>query len=316
MPGIFYTSDELIDSIKNKGLIPENQATFEAEDFLRFATEEMMLGIVPSILQLHEDYYLQSEDVPLVANKSNYRIPHRAMGNKLRDMFYRDNNNNLFEMVRVNIEDMADFQETAVINSYRYFYVKNNEVVLVPPVGSSVSGSLVMVFYIRPNKLVPNDEAGIITDINTTTGVITLEEVPSDFSTSRTYDLIMHRSPHKVITLDLTATAVDTITTTISFDPNDLPEELEVGDFVCFSEETIVPQIPSDYHSILSQRVVCRCLDALGDSQGLQNANNKLQELEAKGAIIIDNRVEGSPQKIKNRSGFFRNSYTRRGRMY
>ena len=106
--------------------------------------------------------------------------------------------------------------------------------------------------------------------------------------------------------MDLNATAINTLAKTVTFDPNDIPNTLEIGDYLMQKEESIVPQIPSETHVILAQRVACRCLEAMGDIQNLQAATLKLQELENKAGNIIDNRVEDAPQKIVNRNSILR----------
>ena len=42
--------------------------------------------------------------------------------------------------------------------------------------------------------------------------------------------------------------------------------------------------------------------EAMGDTEGLTNATNKILEMEAKMTSMLDNRVEGSPRKIVNRA--------------
>jgi len=56
--GIFYTSETLIDSVKRRIAIPTNQNTYTDADILAFADEELALGIVPTIMSLHEDHLL------------------------------------------------------------------------------------------------------------------------------------------------------------------------------------------------------------------------------------------------------------------
>jgi hypothetical protein len=62
---------------------------------------------------------------------------------------------------------------------------------------------------------------------------------------------------------------------------------------------------------MLVQRVVCRCLEALGDTQGLANAKEKLAEMISKMGNLIDNRVESAPQKIFNKGSPLRVSRIR-----
>ncbi len=295
----FYTTNTLIDSIKRRAAIPEAQETFKVPDFLAFINEEIAMGILPSIMRLHEDYLLYTQDVPVVQNQTRYSIPDRAVGNKLRELAYKDSNGNIFEMTRINIEDLPDYNGPQQVTNYYTYYIENNDIVLVPKVGSTASGSLVVSYYLRPNQMVEETRVGVIQSINFTTGEIIVSDVPSVFNLSQKYDLVKAKSPFKTLKLDLTSTTINPTTNSIIFNASDLPSTLSVGDYVCLAEETIVPQIPSELHVMLAHRVAARCLEAQGDLQGLQAANQKLAEME-------NNRVEGSPRKVINRHGFLR----------
>jgi hypothetical protein len=293
-------------------MIPTAQETFRDADFLAFANEEVNLGLLPSIMRLHEDYLLYTEEMPLVANTSRYEISHRAIGNKFRELSYKDSNGNIFEMTRINIEDLPDYNGSAISNRYYAYYIENNEIVLVPGVSSSVSGSLMLSYYLRPNELVTDNSAGKITAINTTTGEITVDAVPSAFSISLTFDLIKSKSPFRTVALELSVTSINPVTKVIAFDPADLPSNLQVDDYVCIAEQTIIPQIPAELHVVLAHRVASRCMEALGDAQGLQIANQKLAEFELNTTTIIDNRAEGSPRKVVARHSHLRQGMFRR----
>ncbi|MFN9916610.1 MAG: hypothetical protein ACK53L_28725, partial [Pirellulaceae bacterium] len=101
-------------------------------------------------------------------------------------------------------------------------------------------------------------------------------------------------------------------------DPASIPANFGPGDQVSLAEETSIAQLPTDLQSLLSQRVAARCLEALGDQQGLAAANAKISEIEQKAATIIDARVEGSPMKVVapigtlKSVGVFRRNYWRR----
>lgn len=302
----FYFSSDLITSIKERAFIPQNQNTFTESTLLRFATEEMMIGIVPKIVSLHEDYFLYTDNIPIQSNVSRYRIPYRALGNKLNDLAYLDNNNRVREMTRLSKADLPDYQGNYITNQIAAFYLEGNDAVLTPSVGSSPGGSLLFAYYMRPSKLVNEDRAGKIIDINTTTGEITFEELPSNFSLSTKLDMIMGQSPHKIITYDILPTVVNTSAKSVTFDLEDIPSELSVGDYILEAEETIIPQIPSDLHVMLAQRVACRCLEAMGDAQGLATAKASLAEMEVSMLPMIENRVESAPLKVINRHGHLR----------
>lgn len=163
----WMTSSDLIESVKRKISFPIAQNTFTETDILKFANEEMFISQVPSVLQFHEEYFVTYKLVPLKSNVSRYPIPDRATGMKLRDLFWQDQNGNMFDMTRVDEGDRAFFQANIGANqAIHKFFVEGNDVVLTPGVVTSPTGFLVFVFYLRPNQLVKNDRAATITAFN------------------------------------------------------------------------------------------------------------------------------------------------------
>lgn len=160
----WLTSDQLISTIQRKIAIPIAQVTFSNDDILAFVYEEMLVSQVPSVLEYNEEYYVYSLDVPLESDKDRYPIPDRAVGMRLRDIAWKDSSGNIFEMSRVDAGDKAFFQRNTGSNqAIHKFYVENNEIVLLPGVGSSPTGSLVFYFYMRPSILVQDENAATIT---------------------------------------------------------------------------------------------------------------------------------------------------------
>jgi len=174
----------------------------------------------------------------------------------------------------------------------------------------------------RPNELVSDSEASKVLNIDTLTGIITVDNVPTSFvlqdsdGIGKEYDIISERSPHRNIAYDISATEINSAAKTITFNVTDLPSDLRKGDYINLAGESIIPQIPSDLHVVLAHRVAMRCLEALGDAQGLQLGNQKLSEMESNTHDIIDDRVEASPQKVVNRHSILRNGMSRKRYRY
>lgn len=163
----WMNSDQLIAAVKRKILVPISQNTFSEDDILAFLNEEMMISQVPSVLEYHQEYYVMRKEVPIIANQTKYPIPDRAIGMRLRDVFYKDDAGNLGEMTRISPEDRAFFQRNLGTNQpVTMFFLENNELVLLPVPDSNPTGFLVFHFYVRPNQLVSTDRAAIITYFN------------------------------------------------------------------------------------------------------------------------------------------------------
>lgn len=311
-------STDLIASVVRRAHIPESQVTFQDSDILAFANEEMQIGLVPSVLQLHEEFFTAPYDIPLSPNQSAYPIPGRPIGQKLRNLFYKDTDGNLKEMARILPENLVYYQLRTAINYPNTFFLSDNNIVLVPEISSGPVGTLVATIFQRPSQLVTSDQVATITNINLNSGVISFDQIPSTFTTGSLYDFLQLAGGHKCYSINVAPLSINTAQNTITFPPALIPQIgpniLQVGDMVCLAGECFIPQVPDELHSVLAQRVACRIMEAQGDVQGLQAANLKLQEMEVKIGILIDNRTEGNPQKVNNLRGSLREAKIRRRR--
>jgi hypothetical protein len=403
----FYTSTDLIEAVKRKASIPISQNTFSDDDILKFANEEMFLAQVPSILQFHEEYLVYEQDVPLLSNVSKYPIPTRAIGMKLRDVFYRarpqtpvdenDSRYDLVEMSKINPDDRAAFQVNSNSGSTPYhYYLQNNSVVVHPRVGTNPTGSLLFSYFLRPNSLVTNDraaicqsfsktitlsanptggdtitigslvlEAGVDFVIGGTTNVTTVniaaainadgtyiatndtnittvfyedrrtvlssngnniviqstitlnfDQVPSNIKNGSLVDSLQTEGGHNTLQFDIKLTNNSVSLTSIIFNESNISTNFIVGDYICSQYECIIPQVPSDLHNLLAERTCARVLESIGDQDGLKVVNIKIQEQEARQGTVLDNRVDGSPQKVFDRHSLLRSGSSRRNRGY
>lgn len=255
----FMTSNDLIESVKRKIAFPISQNTFSMNDVLAFANEEMFIAQVPSVLQFHEEYFVTYKIVPLQTNLSRYPIPDRATGMKLRDLFWQDQNGNLFEMTRIEEHDKAFFQANIGANqAIHKFYIEGNYVVLTPGVVNSPTGSLVFVFYLRPNQLVKDDRAAIVQGFNQTIKINNSLINPLDtVSIGSSASGIMNGANGTVITvLPNIFTAVNTLGGTItaiaSYSANQtivtsVNHQLSTGQIVTISGSNSNPIIDGSY---------------------------------------------------------------------
>lgn len=376
------TSDKLIKTIRRRGFIPRSQETFLDEDFLEMATEEINLGLVPLIQRMHEEHLVYSVDIVLERDVIRYPIPARAHGNKLRDVYLVDENNNVYDMHRYSLGDISDFSSTTSYVNNRGFYLENNDIVL-SNFETTVSQKLRVYFYMRPNSLVVVDRSVTIStiaisteqdNINPASGVISsisaaseavvtspahgllngnkliisgsnstpsidgvrtvsvidantfsvpvvttvagsaggwvlgidvktiaFTKTPSIFSVDERFDIVQHVSPNKIIHYDIPANSLDQVSHTISF-PASLVPNIVRGDYITLAEETIVPNIPTELHPLLAQRVAIACLEAMGDEANKVSAERKLREMEMNANTFLDNRVEGAQVKIKSKN--------------
>lgn len=298
-------STDLIKTIRRRAFIPKDQSTFNEDDFLEMATEEINISLMEQIIEARGDYLVDFIDIALESDVLEYTVPARAHGNKLRAISVVDADGNLLrELTQVSLDTPAEDCTNISV------FMRNNKVVLNED-NINEGEFLRMFFYMRPNKLVQNDRAATIVSITdglaadgvTTTKTLSFSTIPKHFTSTIGYDIVGAKSPNKILSYDLVPTAVNLTTKTVTFTAADLSTDIAVGDYVTQAEETIVPNIPTEYHPVVAQRVAIACLESMGDEQNKQSAERKLAQMEKSVLKIVTNRIEGQPKKIRQRSG-------------
>lgn len=312
MPKGWYDVDELLNSIKIRCAVPISQITFQDQDLLTFADEETKLKIVPQVLKVRQEYYGTTVEIPLVPNQSAYEIPYRAIGNKVRHVFYRQSVGYLLPLAFIPIENINQYQTNNFPFQFAGFYLEGNNIIMVPPVSTNPVGDLELRYYFSPNTLAMMDTAAQIQAIDFTTGVITVDQVPANLAVGTEIDFINYNPTHATAAFDVPIIAASSMANTITVNPADLftpvdtvnpiafPLNINVGDYICTAGQTVIPQVPPDLHIMLAQAVACRVLESLGDQQGLQAANQKLADMQYELLGLISNRIEGPPRKAVN----------------
>lgn len=158
----WMTSNQLVEAVKRKITFPTSQNTFNSNDILAFADEEMMIAQVPDILQFHQEHFVTYDRIAITSS-ARYQIPRRAIGMKLRDLFWEDNSGQLYEMTKVSSEDKAFYQRDVVsTQTIHKFYLEGNDIVLTPQMFSNPIGYLRPYYFLRPGQLVRDERAATI----------------------------------------------------------------------------------------------------------------------------------------------------------
>jgi len=185
-----------------------------------------------------------------------------------------------------------------------------DDFVVLHPTPRTNQGTLRLVYHRRPNDLVLQAACARITSIPNTTDIV-VSALPSTFTLTQLYDFTSYKGGFRTKGDDFTATAIDTGTNTITFGGG-LPTDenaLEIGDWVGLQCQSPVAQIPRELQPVLAQAVAVKCLEALGDRQGMQVAEAKLQQIfDATKNNLLTPRTRGEPRKIVA-ANYFRNSY-------
>lgn len=298
-------ASKLIESVRNRAMIPDDITVYDDEAILSILNEEVDVGLLNTLLTLYEDHLTTHKNVPLTSNK-RYPIPHRAIGNKLKDLVFAEGDN-IYELSRIDLTELGDYRYDDGYTGRDIFYIEGDEVVLMNPRFSG-SSSLRMYFHLRPNYIVAEDKCAQITSIDRTTGLIQFSSIPSNFVDLVEFDFIQNKTPNKILSIEVPVSSVSIGTRSITVLSINIPDRLTVGDWVCFPEESPYPNVPTELHPLLAQRAAVYILEAIGDTENLNSALRKLKQMEMSIQKILDDRVEGAPRKIKARYGTLSNN--------
>lgn len=317
MSKLNYTNDDLLKSIKLGCMIPISQIALTDEDILFLASEELTSDVLATILKAREEYnvYVDTQD----KNDSNvYPIPSRASGSRFRVVFLRDQNHNLHRCAETQVTQVPLLNDYGYSENYGIpmFYVQNDKIIFLNNTEQNIDGNQIEIhYYLDPSELVMVDQCLTIRSINTTTGIIEVNErqIPSTYKINTKLDFVQHKPQNIVKQMDITLVSVSSNTPIssikfITVDPNEIPADLEVGDFIAIAGQSPVPQLVANLRPLLAQATICRILESQGDRDNIDVARKKLDKQVKLASAFIQDRTEGNPKKIVNRTGMMRAS--------
>lgn len=311
-------ASKLIKSVRNRAMIPDDDAVYNDEAILEILNEEIDVGLLDTLLTLHEDHLVTYTDKPykLVADGTKRLIvPQRAIGCKLKDIQCKIGNS-YFELGRIDLGEISDYSMYPFSNIYGgdLFYMEGDEIVILSP-RATQSNLFRMYYHLKPNSIVEESDCAQISSIDRTTGVIQFSSIPKNFVDMQFVDFIQNASANKILAFDIAVTNVSVSTRTLTVDPELIPDRLVIGDWVCFPETSPYPNVPTELHPVLAQRAACYILEAVGDAEQLATAERKLKKIEKSVQKLLDNRVDNANRKIKSRHGFLQNKMNSRRRV-
>lgn len=304
-------ASKLIRSVRNRALIPTDTSVFQDEDILDILNEEVTQGLLATIMSLNEEHLVDHIDIPIDSTQDlsqGIKIPERAVGNKLREVSYI-REGNVYELSRISLEELSDYRND--FDRYNYnldlFYVEGDRIKFV---SNRVSADFVRVyFYMMPNDIVLESECAKVNSIvvrqDGFTEVI-VQSIPDSFAASGgtfpKLDIVSAKVPNKIVSFDIEIDSlVQGSPNKIIMKSEDVPSFVEKDDYVCLQFNTPYLNMPTEMHSLLAQRASVYILEALGDTEGLRNALTRLQGMENSIQTVLEDRVEGAPQKINPR---------------
>lgn len=293
--------DTLAANVNLRCLNPISQNTFQLSDIVTLMDRELSMSVVPILKSVQQDYFVYNVDRTIVNGQSAYTFPPRAIGNALRDVVLVDSGGNevaLNNLMREYIKVQFPFNFVPSIWSFGQYLTANEINLYNTLIQSYTAYTLRFITERRPGGLTISTNCGKITAV--TGNVLTLNYVDPDWTTSTTFDVINALPPFQSIADDMAISDITGYQITIS---GTVPTNISVGQWVCPSMLSCIPQIPYDVFSILEEYTVATVAESLDMSQLLAASKAKIELWETKMQKMIRPRVTGSPKIIINKDG-------------
>jgi hypothetical protein len=301
-------TDRLLTGIKRRVTIPASQVLLGDTDLLALGDDVMRGRMVSLMMSLNQNYFVTSTTQTVTDGEPSYSIPYRSIGRGLRDLKYSTDGTatSVRSLTMVALEEAQAYNIDSG-NDPSGFYFKGDKIILLPTPTDETQ--YIEFFYdLQPNQLVELSATARVTAVASPT--VTVSSVPSTITAGVSCDVIQSKSGGSTLAMDIVPTAVTS--TTISFDADDFPDTVVVGDFVTLAQQSPVIQLPDECYPLFESAICERVLYAIGDYEGSAKLMTDMAQEDRNVKMMMEPRIEGALTKIVNRSGLLRG----RGNVY
>lgn len=281
-----FDTAALVARIIRDAKIPRGSQYRDTGVLLGMADDAMRTIITPELLKVGEGYLSTVKSYPLAQGQFRIRIPSRAV--RLLDVSVLNVLGNPLSLFgRATVEQEREQRAMGYLRkpgAPRLWYLEGSTVVLSPPPDVTTAYTLVLRYARRPSRLVDPSTCSVVSVVNADGIGVTGPVLPL----SGPLDIVKGSPGFESVGDDINFTLNGVYVT-----PGAATLALtEVGDYVCAPGTSPVPQIPPDYHAVLSQAVVVQVMKELRDAEGLAVAQGTLASLMASASPTIEARAE------------------------
>ncbi len=286
---INWTTTGLLASIRRRAASETATTTGTADaDLLSYADEELHSTLLPLILEAKGDHLLPQFDgeTTTTAGTAAYRIPYRAAFQRIREasLVYGGQVENLWQ---ASLEELEEWTAAAT-GKPEAFYVRGSKLVLLPTPDAAYT--LRLTYAHRPSAL--TNTAADYKALTAVSGTSLTTASNHGFTSSSVLDFVKASSPFEVLSVDNTPSAASGSSITLSAAITDLA----VGDYVCVTGTSPLPQIPAELHPLLVDLVVASHLKARGFLNESSAWRDSVAAKVAQAVAALTPRVEGEPR--------------------
>ncbi len=285
-----WTTTDLLSTIRDRAMFPDASAgSLGPASLLQFATEELLITLMPMILGVREKYYETYTDTTVTPSTTSIPLPSRAAGGVLSAVQY---------IFGTKIRQLQPIDPSVIATTQTSlhptnFYYENNSIIPYPPPASASGGFIRMRYFQRPNRLEQTSNCAQV--LSSTATTVTCSSVPSTWAIGNTIDFIPYtQSQATPYAIDQAITGVASSVLTFA----SVPSDIAVGDWLALAEYTPIPEVPFEFQAVLAQATACAGMQAIKDEKGLEAGLVKLSGYQAAAVKLMTPRDQYGQKKV------------------
>ena len=316
-----WSTSGLIAAVSRNAMLPAQQNTFTNNDIMEMLDEECSNTVVPFILGLDQNYFLNTVLIPVIQTQSwalstgfagtqgsnvAYQLPPDAVGKKLKNVSILNNNGN-----PLTLPEVTPWQVGARSPITYGFWVEGDQLFLFPAQQFQSNPYIQIVYPAAPLSLCDDSgtaganaaNAAQVSAADLTTGTVTVTPLlPGSFTVGADVNFIR---PDPAFATSGGATILGVAGFTFTVDPTLLVTQynqplLAPGFWVANAGYSPFLQLPKEGRNLVTQATIAKMLLALND-EGAKAATNKYEQLEKAALKLFSPRIDDSPKVLTSR---------------
>lgn len=292
------TLTSLLADVRRKGAIPAHAGTGSQDSDLLALLNDNLIAVASEVIKCREGFYRYYKDHTLTSSL-RYRIPTRAIGNRLAAALLLDSaGNTLAKLDEIPYSRNTEFRSPTGTMG---FHLEAGDIVLTPAIPANGATTLRMVYYCRPGEVTTSLDVagGNCFTVTAVAGNLVTLMASHGLTTSTKIDIMKKEAPFEYLSIDELPSAAAATTVTVADG-----SRVEVGDFVCKADKAPKAQCPDAFYPVLAALAAQEFWAGLGSNGDVQRLEAMVFGPDGRGGMMHDAvsliapRVEENSRKI------------------
>lgn len=262
---------ELIAQVREEATIESESTEYTAAKIRQILNQQLLSVFVPIIADARSGYYLHQPSRTIGINNPMVRMHPRSTA--LEEVDIRNVNGNWCPLAEAIPAEATSWNSTYVNASVPQAYVLDSDYIRLLPAATDSTLEIKTRITVRAGTLVTEQSAGLISNADINTRIITVNAMPLGLAGTVICDAIAPRSLFELSMFNVPVTYVSP--TTVSVPAGYDMTKIEAGDYLRLAGQFEWPQLPEEFHHLLAIAAAipcCKRRDMYDREQALQTS--------------------------------------------